>query len=373
MKIALTGGGTGGHIYPALSLWTYFKSKQSTAQALYLGTEQGLEKGIVRHTDLPFIEISAAGLKRQLSLSALKTAATTYKGYWQAKRALKKFQPDVVVGMGGYVTLPVIYAANSLHIPTVIWEGNARPGLTNQLCAKKADAVALCFDGGEGWFRGAKKLIVTGNPRASEMVAVTSEEKRAARSKYQISSQQKLILIFMGSRGAETVNRVITELLPRFSSRSDWRVMFITGERDYESTVQSAGLLPSHVTLHPFVYDLAQLLPNSDVVISRAGSATLSEICALGIASILIPSPYVTANHQEENAKRLAVRKAAIMMRESELTKDALWAQLEDLLDRDVAKALAANALALSTPRAVQSLYDVVMSVSRPESLHEVK
>jgi UDP-N-acetylglucosamine--N-acetylmuramyl-(pentapeptide) pyrophosphoryl-undecaprenol N-acetylglucosamine transferase len=364
LKIALTGGGTGGHIYPALSLWSYLHAKHPEATALYIGTSKGLEKDIVSHTDLPFVEVSAAGLQRQLSVSAVKTAVTTLKGYFEAKRALKSFQPDVVVGMGGYVTLPVMYAANSLHIPSVIWEGNARPGLTNQLCARKVDAVALCFDGGETWFRGARKLVVTGNPRASEVLSVTAQQKKEAREKYHILANQKLILIYMGSRGAGTVNRVITELLPKFAIRPDWRVMFVTGDRDFETTLASIGELPPHITLHPFLYDMAHILPCSDVVISRAGSATLSEICALGIASILIPSPYVTANHQEENAKRLSLRMAAAMIRESELTTDGLWVQLENMLDHELGKTMAAHALALSTPKAVQNLYDLVMAAS---------
>lgn len=361
MKIVLTGGGTGGHIYPGLTLWHHIRDKHPDAQVLYIGSENGLEKNIVEHEAIPFRAIRAAGLRRQVSLRALKTVAVTYMGYMQAKRALRKFKPDIVVGTGGYVTLPVVFAAAKLKIPCVVWEANARPGLTNQLCSKKANAVAVSFPDTEKWFRSAKKVVLTGNPRASEVLNVSDEEQSAARAQYRFDSNQKLIVCFAGSRGAETINEVVVKLIPRFVEKPHWKFLYVTGDKHFEHIAKSIGSLPKNVELLPFIHDMPSVLPQASVVITRAGGATLAEICSLGLCSILIPSPYVTANHQEENAKRLVSHGAAKMLKESELTSEKLWREIESLQGTEEGDRIRAKARELGTPQAVENLYQLVM------------
>jgi UDP-N-acetylglucosamine--N-acetylmuramyl-(pentapeptide) pyrophosphoryl-undecaprenol N-acetylglucosamine transferase len=360
MRILLTGGGTGGHIYPALSLWDYIKKKYPDAQVLYIGSENGLERDIVGHAGLPFRMIPAAGLKRQLSLSALRTFFTTYQGYRQAKQILKEFRPDIVVGTGGYVTLPVIYAAASRGIPSVIWEANARPGLTNQLCARKADVVAIAFQDTERWFKGAKRVVFTGNPRASEVLITTEDAMRAARNRYAIDEGVKLIVCYMGSRGSETVNHVMTQLIPRFAARPDWQLLFATGSAHHDKVMSGLSGIPKNVKVLPFIHDMPSILPMADAVITRAGGATLAEICSLGLASILIPSPYVTANHQEENARRLVEKGAAVMLKESELSPSRLWEELLRLLDTNSGENIRKRAKDIATPDAVDRLAKIV-------------
>ncbi|WAH35534.1 undecaprenyldiphospho-muramoylpentapeptide beta-N-acetylglucosaminyltransferase [Alicyclobacillus dauci] len=365
MKVVFTGGGTGGHIYPALSLWHYMQSQPGAWEAHYIGTREGLEQSIVGKTDIPFEEVEAAGLRRQVSLSALRTLVKTARGYFQAKRLLKQWKPDVVVGTGGFVTLPVIFAAHALRIPSVVWEGNARPGLTNQLCARRTNAVAISFEGSERFFSKAKRVVLTGNPRGSEVLQIDTRAKREALDNYRILRDQKVVLIFTGSRGSESVNDVITKLLPRFAEHDDWRVIFVTGERHYDQIAASLHDLPRHVTVHPFLYDMPSLLPHVDLVISRAGSSTLAEVCSLGIASILIPSPYVTANHQEENAKRLVDKGAASMIREADLTEDRLWEAIETRMHDDALSEMKACAKANGMPDAVNRFYQIVQEVAR--------
>lgn len=361
MRIVLTGGGTGGHIYPALTLWRHLSQKHPDAEVLYIGTSKGLEQGIVGHEGIRFEVIRAAGLKREVSLKAIRTVLETYAGFRRAKRILKEFRPDVVVGTGGYVTLPVVYAASKLRIPSVIWEANARPGLTNQLCAKKAEAVAVSFPGTERWFKGAKRVALTGNPRASEVQHITPELQTQARQTYGIDAAKKLILCFAGSRGAETINRVLVELLPRLEERPDWQMLYVTGEAHYHEIDRMASPVPSNVRILPFIHDMPAVLPQAAVAVTRAGGATLAEICSLGVPSILIPSPYVTANHQEENAKPLVEHKAAKMIRESDLSAGTLWDALAKVLDSDEHVQMRENALQLATPQAVADLYDLVM------------
>lgn len=367
MRIVLTGGGTGGHIYPALALWRHMARLHPDATFLYIGGTKGLERDIVSRAGLPFVAVAAAGLKRQLSLSAVRTSLQTLRGYFAAKRQLKAFRPDIVVGTGGYVTLPVVFAAHARHIPTVIWEANARPGLTNSLCAKRASAVALSFADSARFFPAGTKTVFTGHPRGSEVLEVSADDVAAAREAYQVDPARKLVLCYMGSRGSETINRVMTALLPRFAAREDWQLLFVTGTAHHEAVVralESSGAwpLPSHVQVLPFIYDMPHLLPAADVLVTRAGGATLSEICSLGLPSILIPSPYVTANHQEENAQRLVDHGAARMLREADLTPDALWEALTRVLRDGHAEPMRDSARRMATPNAVNDLYQLVMA-----------
>lgn len=364
MRLVLTGGGTAGHIYPGLTLWQYIKQVEPDSSVLYIGSERGLERDLVTRANLPFSVIEAAALKRQLSLSAVRTAVVTYRGYQQSKRLLREFKPDVVVGTGGYVTLPVVYAASRLGIPSVIWEANARPGLTNQLCSRRAGAVAISFEGTERYFPRARRVVLTGNPRASEVQSITKAMTTEAQQRYRIDPTKKLILLFAGSRGAETVNDVMLSLIPRFASQPKWQLIHVTGEKHYETFVARVGNVPENVQILPFVYDMPALMPLADVVITRAGGATLAEICAFGIASILIPSPYVTANHQEENAKRLVEAGAARMLRESDLTADNLWRELSSVLESGKGATLRDKARAVAKPHSVETLYTLVKDVT---------
>lgn len=361
MRVLLTGGGTGGHIYPGLSLWNYFLEQQPNAEVLYVGTDKGLEKDIVARTGLPFRTVPAAPLRRELSLKAVSTALETWKGYRAARKLIRTFRPDVVLGTGGYVTLPVIYAAAKERIPTVVWEANARPGLTNQLCARKAHAVAVCFSGGERFFPRGTKLVMTGNPRGSEVLRVPLEAVEEGKRAHHLRPEQKLIVGYMGSRGAETVNRIMADLMPRFAEKPDWKLIWVTGDVHYDTFVKSVQKPPHNVEIVPFLHDMPSVLASASAVLTRAGGATLSEVCSLGLGAVLIPSPYVTANHQEENAKRLADEGAAVMLREKELTEDKLWGALERVLDTEDGETMRENAKKLATPAAVADLYRLLM------------
>lgn len=365
MKVVFTGGGTGGHIYPALSLWRYMNERIEDLDAHYIGTSEGLEKSIVGQLDLPFATVQAAGLRRQISITVVRTLIKTARGYFQARRLLRKWKPDIVVGTGGFVTLPVVFAARTLGIPSVVWEGNARPGLTNQLCARRCDAVAICFEESRRYFTRAREVVLTGNPRASEVVSVDVRSKREALDTYRILRDQKVVLIFTGSRGSESVNDIVANVLPRFADHPEWRCLFVTGEKHYEALSARLADLPRNVSVYPFIHDMPSLLPHVDLLISRAGSSTLAEICTVGIASILIPSPYVTANHQEENAKGLVAQGAAAMIREANLDETTLWEGIVKGLDDSSLQQMKARVKAFGTPDAVVRFYDLVNRLAK--------
>ena len=243
-----------------------------------------------------------------------------------SKNEIKKFKPDVVLGIGGYVTLPVLYAAHSLKIKTFIHEQNSIPGLSNKLLNKKVDAIGVSLPSSLNHFD-KKKTTYTGNPRSEEVITVEKVDKK----KYGLSKNKKLVLFVMGSLGSQTINNMMKEILPKFDKK-DYEVLFVTGKNYYDEYKKMKNI-PSNVKLAPYLNDMLGVMKSTDLIISRAGASTISEITALGLPSILIPSPYVTHNHQEENAKVLENNGASIIIKEKELTDTRLLEKIDLILN----------------------------------------
>lgn len=329
MKIVVSGGGTGGHIYPALALIKEIQKHHQHVEFLYIGTEKGLESKIVRREGIPFQSIHITGFKRKLSFDNVKTVARFIKGVSLCKKILKEFQADVVIGTGGYVCGPVVYAASKLNIPTIIHEQNSLPGLTNKFLAKYVDKVAICFEEAGKYFP-SQKVILTGNPRASEVVG---HDPKKARESLKLKEDQPSVLIFGGSRGAKPINDAVLGALKYFTNKS-YQVIYVTGEVHYDSVMEKANQLAlgENIIIKPFIHNMPEVLSAVDLVVSRAGATTLAEITALGLPSILIPSPYVTANHQEMNARSLSNHDAAVLLLERDLNSEVLVKHIENIL-----------------------------------------
>lgn len=333
MKVVVSGGGTGGHIYPALALINEIKKNDDTVEFLYIGTENGLEKGIVTRAGIPFQSIEITGFKRKLSIDNVKTIMRFINGVQKSKQYLKEFKPDVVIGTGGYVCGPVVYAAAKLKIPTIIHEQNSLPGLTNKFLAKYVDKVAICFKDAASFFP-SDKVVLTGNPRASE---VLGHDRLKGKNKLGLQHDKKYVLIFGGSRGAKAINNAVLDMLPTLKKKN-YQVVYVTGEVHFDSVMQEVEKvgLPSNVIVKPFIHNMHEVLSAIDLIVARAGATTLAEITALGLPSILIPSPYVTANHQEKNARSLSDHDAAIMLLEQGLTGSELETTIDTILLDDI-------------------------------------
>ncbi|MFX4301984.1 undecaprenyldiphospho-muramoylpentapeptide beta-N-acetylglucosaminyltransferase [Alicyclobacillus tolerans] len=365
LRLLLTGGGTGGHIYPAISIARELERRGELDEVLYIGTEKGLEKNIVAHAGLPFTVIQAAGLKREISAAALQTAWITWRGYRESLQVIRRFKPDVVLGTGGYVTLPVIFAAHRLRKPSVVWEGNAFPGLTNLLCARRADVVAVAMEETIKKFPRARRVVWTGHPRASEIRQADEAAKEAARKRYQLRPGYKHILVFCGSRGAETVNRVVLEMAREFlAGKPNLQMIVVTGEHNFVKMENQ----PDNLLLVPFVDDMPALLPQMDVVVTRAGAGTVAEIASLGIPAVFIPSPYVTANHQEVNARFLTDRGGGTILLEKELTSAKLWLAIQSYLKSEPWQRAHEALLSCAIPDAVEKLVQVVQETAYSQS-----
>ncbi|PLT28099.1 undecaprenyldiphospho-muramoylpentapeptide beta-N-acetylglucosaminyltransferase [Peribacillus deserti] len=329
MRIAVSGGGTGGHIYPALALIREIKKRDHKASFLYIGTENGLESNIVPREDIPFKSIHITGFKRKVSFENVKTVLRFLKGVKDSKRILKEFKPDVVIGTGGYVCGPVVYAAAKLGIPTIIHEQNSVPGLTNKFLSRYVDKIAVCFEEAKPFFPEAK-TVMTGNPRASEVIDYKGKKGLVSLG---MDPNKKTVLIFGGSRGARPINNAVIKVLAELREKP-YQILYITGEVHYEAILKEIELNanPENVVIKAFVHNMPEILSGIDLAVTRAGATTLAELTALGIPSILIPSPYVTDNHQEKNARALSEHGAADIILEKDLTGGNLVQMMDSIL-----------------------------------------
>ncbi|MFL6560690.1 MAG: undecaprenyldiphospho-muramoylpentapeptide beta-N-acetylglucosaminyltransferase, partial [Bacillus sp. (in: firmicutes)] len=288
MKIVVIGGGTGGHIYPALALIREIQKQNKDAQFLYIGTSSGLESKLVPRENIAFKSIHITGFKRKLSFENIKTVLRFLKGVRDSKAMLKDFKPDIVIGTGGYVCGPVVYAASKLGIPTIIHEQNSVPGLTNKFLSRYVNKIAICFEEAKDYFP-ETKTVFTGNPRASEVIGKDGIKGRLAAG---LSTTMPAVLVFGGSRGARPINEAVVKAFAELAEKP-YQVLYITGDVHFEDVKKEVELIgnPKNVVIKPFIHNMPEVLAGIDLVVSRAGATTLAEITSLGIPSILVPSP----------------------------------------------------------------------------------
>lgn len=366
MKILFAGGGTAGHINPALAVADYIKAHHSDAEISYIGTAEKLEATLVPKKGYDFYTIKVAGFRRSLkpqaiihNIKAVKMAATSISN---TKKILRKIAPDVVIGTGGYVSGPVIRAAQQLGIKTAIHEQNAFPGVTTKMVAQKADRVMLAMPEAEKYLKLNKKPIITGNPIRSELLTVTREE---AREKLGLGDKP-LILSFGGSLGARRLNESVCELIKWHNDSDKFYHIHATGKIGYNDMLESLKdiKLSENIKIREYIDDMDICMAAADLVICRAGAITLGELQACGKPSILIPSPYVAENHQYHNALTLKKDGAAEIIEEKDLTAQSLINMVESLIEdasklKKMSKAAKEHAIIDSNER----IYQIIMQL----------
>lgn len=327
MRVIISAGGTGGHIYPALAIINKIKEKEPNSEILYIGTHNRMEKDIVPNKNIPFKSIEMYGFNKKHLFKNFKTIKCLFKSFKDCKKTIKKFKPDIVIGVGGYVTVPVIVSAKKLGYKTFIHEQNIIPGKSNRYLEKYCDLIGVSFEESKEYFKG--KTVLTGNPCSENALKVLPITK----TELGFSSNKKLIVIVAGSLGSSTLNNYLKEALKKFDN-STYEILFITGKASYDE--MSKLDFPNNIKIVPFYEGLPRVLKRTDLIITRAGASTLSEIIALEIPSILIPSPYVANNHQYFNAKVLVDNKAAEMILEKDLKDDILLNKVDELINDDL-------------------------------------
>lgn len=325
MRVIVSAGGTGGHIYPALAIINKLKELKNV-EILYIGTHNRMEKNIIPKENIPYEELEIYGFSKTNFFRNFKNIFLILKSQKKCKRIMSEFKPDIVIGVGGYVTYPVIKAAHKLKIKIFLHEQNSIPGKTNQVLAKYADVVGVSFNESLAYFKAAQRVEITGNPCGERALKIKSMSKK----KIGLTPNKKLLVIVSGSLGSHTINAKMKDYLLNVGYEK-YEVLYITGNNYYEFFINNE-VFPNNVKVMPYLDNLAALLKKTDLLITRAGASTISEILALEIPSILIPSPYVSNNHQYYNALEIKNAGAGIVIKEDELDIEILKREVNRLL-----------------------------------------
>ena len=345
MRALISGGGTGGHINPALAIADKIVKEDCDAVVEYVGTGRGLEAVLVPKAGYKIHFIKVKGFKRSLSLENIDAAIKAFTSVIEAKKIIKQFKPDIVIGTGGYVCWPVLKAAAKMGIPTAVHESNAFPGVTTRMLSKYVDKILLGFEESKKYLDcDEKKLLRVGSPVNEKMLSATKEE---ARKKLGLDMDTKIVLSAGGSLGAKPLNDNVYELIENYTLPEEICHIHATGNGGWEEQKarylalgfkmkDEDTLVKGNVTVCKYIYNMHELLAACDVLICRAGAMTLAEISVMGKAAVIVPSPYVTNNHQYKNAKVLCDRNAALMIEEKNLTGLSLTEAVKGLVENDV-------------------------------------
>ena len=362
MRYLITGGGTGGHIYPALAIANEIKDRYKDADILYVGTKKGLESELVPREGFKFETVRVMGLPRKLNLETIKAMKELLLGLMDANRIIKSFKPDVVIGTGGYVCGPVVYMASKKGIPTLIHEQNAYPGITNKILSRYVDKVLVTFDESKKYFKRQDNVILTGNPIRK---SITKVDRKKAYFTLNINPNIPFILSFGGSGGQNKLNDAMFYVIERYIDNSHIQIIHVTGKRFYETfnnKLEEKGIkLKENIKVMPYLYNMPEALNIADLVITSAGAITLAEISAVGVPSILIPKGYTAENHQEYNARVFSDKGASCFILERDLTGELLYNKVEELItDRKRLAEMGKKAKMLGQVNATEKIVDII-------------
>ncbi len=363
MKILFAGGGTAGHINPAVAVANYIKEKEPQSEFLFVGTKEGMESTLIpkQGYDIQFIKIH--GFRRSLSPYNAKVAAELFTGIIKAIKIIKEFKPDAVVGTGGYVTGPVLLAAAFLKIPTLVHESNAFPGVTVRMLAGFVDVVAIAMEDAAKFLKQGVRIEVTGNPVRPSILA---GNKKMAREKLGLDDR-RTVLIYGGSLGAEKINSVAVDWISKIAKDRRYQIIMSTGKNNhYEDVIERFRQNNIDLRDYPeikvseYIYDMDLCLNAADLIIARSGGS-VSEMTALGKAAILIPSPYVAGNHQEHNARAVERSGGAVVICEDELSAEKLTETAERILDSDtILRQMSDASKSIGIPDATDKIYKIL-------------
>ncbi len=366
MKVLISGGGTGGHIYPAIAIAKKIKEKNPDVEILYIGTEKGMESDIVPKEGLNFKSIRVQGFSRKISINTLKSAIELLKGLNDARKVIKSYKPDLVIGTGGYVCGPVLYIAAKRGIPTLVHEQNAFPGATNRILSKYVDRVACGFEEAKKYFKDESKLRTTGNPIRAE---VLSYERNAVRQEFGIDDR-KVILSFGGSGGQRSLNDAMFELIKAYKDDDSVKIYHVTGKRFKDSFAEKLADselndIPKNTDIMEYCYNLPKYLSASDLVITSAGAITIAELTALGVPGLIVPKRYTTENHQEYNAKALEAKGAAKVILEKELDELDFTKEVENIIsNQELLDSMKEKSKAIGIRDASDRIYEVLKEIA---------
>ena len=362
LNVLVSGGGTGGHIFPALSIANEVRRRHPEAKILFVGAQGRMEMEKVPAAGYNIIGLPVSGFDRKHLLRNFKVLARLYKSMGMARKILKDFKPDIAIGVGGYASVPMLKEAQKQGIPTLLQEQNSYAGVTNKLLAAKADKICVAYDGMERFFP-SEKIVLTGNPVRRNLLecGATQEQARQAMG---MDPNRKTILIIGGSLGARTINNAIIDGLKRIGEAGDVQVIWQTGkiyDQQCREALDASGV--KNVAQMAFISNMDMAYRAADLVVSRAGASSISELQLLGKAAILVPSPNVAEDHQTKNALALSTRDAAIMVTDADAAAQLVNTMLETVADETKTALLGTNVLKMALRDAAERIVDEVEKI----------
>lgn len=337
MRAVIAAARTGGHINPGLAIATKIKQSEKNSEILFIGTAEGLENDLVPRAGFQLKTIEAYGFNRKITISNIKKMIKTVKSQKEAKKILKDFKPDIVIGTGGYICVPVILAAKSLKIPTALHESNAFPGAAVKLLSNKVDEVFVGFEDAKTRLKKAKKITVTGTPTKIKELNLNKEQKNAIKSQLGLSKDLPVVLVFGGSQGAKSINETMLKIIINKENKN-YQIIWAAGPVQYDMIREKLSDMHTDIQnikntkIVPYIYNMEEIMNMCDIVVSRSGAMTITEIVKVGKPGIFIPLPYATENHQEYNAKVLEKIGAAKIILDKDLNPSTLTKQIQDIL-----------------------------------------
>lgn len=360
-RIIISGGGTGGHIFPAISIANTFKSRFPDAEILFVGAEDRMEMDKVPAAGYPIVGLPVSGFDRSRLLNNIKVLRRLAKSLGLAKKTIREFKPDIAVGVGGYASGPTLWMAASLGIPTLIQEQNSYAGVTNKLLAKKADSICVAYDNMEKFFP-KEKIVLTGNPVRKDL-EIASDKREEALKFFDLSPEKKTILVVGGSLGARTINHSIQNSLDKLFA-SDVQVIWQTGRHYFnEASKHLKAYRGIPVWCSDFITRMDYAYAAADLVISRAGASSISELCLLKKPVILVPSPNVAEDHQTKNAQALVNKQAAIMVKDDEAVNNLVDTALQVIHNETQLKSLSQHIEQLALRQSADRIVDEMIKI----------
>jgi UDP-N-acetylglucosamine--N-acetylmuramyl-(pentapeptide) pyrophosphoryl-undecaprenol N-acetylglucosamine transferase len=359
MKVLMVGGGTGGHVYPAISIAQAIQDVDINSQILFVGSEGGIETKIVPNERFSLVTIRAKKMLRKLSLSSIMSPAFAVLAIFDSIKVIKSFKPDVIVATGGFVSLPVAIAAVFTRVPVLLYEANVIPGLATRICKWFATRITISFEASRKYFR-FRKVYCIGSPVRKEIIKAV---KGISIQHMNLRQDKKIILIVGGSQGAKSMNQVVIDSLDEFA-KMDVQVVHISGERDYDWVRSMTAVRYPFYFLLPYMHNIWDGLAAADVVVSRAGATAISEILVRAVPSILIPFPFSSERHQDLNASVLGNAGASIILKDNVMNKDTLTAEIKKILnDKELYTRMQASCRMIAHPNAAIEAVNIIFNL----------
>lgn len=369
MKVIIAAAGTAGHINPGIAIANKIKQEEKDSEIIFLGTTRGLENDLVPKAGYELKTIDAYGLSKEISVANIKKMYKTYRGIGEAKKIVKEFKPDIVIGAGGYICGAATMAANKYNVPVVLHESNAFPGKAVKMLAKKVDEILISFKDAEQRIKNAKKIVHTGTPVKILKREYSMNEKKEIIKTMELTEIKPIVLIFGGSQGAQKINEAVIGILTE-NLNNNYQIIWATGPKQYEiigKALKNKNLdikdIPN-AKIVPYIYNMEEIMNVSNVIVARSGAMTIAEISNLGKPSILIPLPNVSQDHQLYNAKVLEKVGAAQIILNDELTKENLNETINTIVtDANKMKTMGENALKEATHDVEDKIYKEIKGI----------